>query len=322
MHAIWVREFGDASKLVYDELSMPEPEMGEVRVKVGAAGLNFTEIYHRKGLYPAILPIILGGELAGTVDALGEGVTEFQVGDHVATVNAMGSYADYAIVPAARLVKLPAQISVEQAAAVMLQGMTAHYLVYSTYPLKAGETALIHAAAGGVGLLLVQLAKKCGARVIATVSTEIKAELAREAGADDIILYSKDDFETETKRLTNDKGVDIVYDSVGKTTFAKSLNVLRPRGYLVLYGQASGAVEPLDPQVLNRKGSLFLTRPTLHHYIANREELLWRANDLFKWMMAGELKVRIDTRFPLANAASAHQYMEERETKGKVLLIP
>jgi NADPH:quinone reductase len=291
-------------------------------VRVAAAGLNFIETYQRSGVYPVKLPFSPGAEFAGTVDAAGAGVTGFQVGDRVATANGSAGYAEYALAPAERLVQVPAVISVEQAAAVMLQGMTAHYLALSTYPLKPGETALVHAAASGVGHLLVQIARMRGARVIGTVSTEEKARLAREAGADEVILYTQQDFETETKRLTGGLGVEVVYDGVGKTTFAKGLNCLKPRGYMVLYGGASGQVEPLNPQVLNQKGSLFLTRPTLGHYLLTRMELLWRAGDLFDWMEAGQLKVRIDRTFPLAEVASAHAYIEERRTKGKVLLVP
>lgn len=322
MYAIRIHEYGDASKLIYEEIPVPEPKAGEVRIKVKATGLNFTEIYNRKGLYPAPLPFTLGGEFAGTIDALGEGVTDFQPGDRVGTANGQGGYAEFAIAPAARLVQVPEPISLEQAAAVLLQGMTAHYLALSTYALKPGDTALVHAAAGGVGQLLVQIAKKLGARVIATVSSEEKVRLAREAGADEVILYSQQDFEAETKRLTGGKGVDVVYDGVGKATFAKGLNCLRPRGLMALYGQASGPVEPINPQILNQKGSLFLTRPTIGHYLLTREELLWRAGDLFQWIASGELKVRIDRTFPLKEASAAQTYMEERGTKGKVLILP
>jgi NADPH2:quinone reductase len=322
MKAVFVHEYGDASKLIYEEAPKPEPKPGEVRVRVQAAGLNFIEIYQRKGWYPQPLPVGLGGEFGGTVDALGEGVSGFSLGDRVATANGAGGYADYALVPAAKLVPVPDAISLEQAAAVMLQGMTAHYLAMSTYPLKPGDTVLVHAAAGGVGLLLVQMAKKSGATVIATVSSAEKAALARVAGADQVILYSQQDFEAEVLRLTAGKKVEVVYDGVGKTTFAKGLNCLKPRGYMVLYGQASGPVEPVDPQILNQKGSLFLTRPTLGHYTLTRTELLKRAGDLFAWMQSGELQVRVDKTFPLREAAAAHTYMEGRETKGKVLLLP
>jgi NADPH:quinone reductase len=322
MKVIRVHEIGGPGQLQLEETPIPVPQVGEVRVRVAAAGLNFIETYQRSGVYPVLLPFTPGAEFAGTVDATGTGVTGFQVGDRVATANGSAGYAGYALAPAERLVQVPAAISLEQAAAVMLQGMTAHYLALSTYPLKPGDTALVHAAAGGVGHLLVQIARLRGARVIATVSTEEKARLAREAGADEVILYSQQDFETETKRLTGGQGVDVVYDGIGKTTFAKGLNCLKPRGYMVLYGGASGQVDPLNPQLLNQKGSLFLTRPTLGHYLLTRQELLWRAGDLFDWMEAGQLKVRIDQKFPLDKAASAHAYIEERQTKGKVLLVP
>ena len=322
MRAIRVHEFGDASQLVYEDIPLPEPKAGEVRVKVAAAGLNFVEIYQRKGQYPGQRPFTLGAEFAGIVDAVGAGVAEFKPGDRAATASGTGGYAEYAIAPAAQLLPVPGRVSFEQAAALLLQGMTAHYLTHSTYPLKPGDTALVHAAAGGVGQLLVQIAKMRGARVIATVSNEEKALLARESGADEVILYSSQDFEAETRRLTGGKGVEVVYDSVGKDTFASSLNCLKPRGYMVLYGQSSGPVEPQDPQILNRKGSLFLTRPTLVHYVATRDELLQRSGDLFAWMAAGRLKVRVDCTFPLSEAAAAQRYMEGRNTKGKVLLIP
>lgn len=322
MKAVRVHSFGGPEVLSYEEVPLPEPGPGEARVKVEAAGVNFIDIYHRTGQYRGQLPLTLGMEAAGVVDAIGAGVTEVQPGDRVAYAMQQGSYAEYAIVPAWKLVPVPDAIDLRSAAAVMLQGMTAHYLTHSTYPLQPGDTVLVHAAAGGVGLLLVQLAKRRGARVIGTVSTEEKARLAREMGADEVILYTQADFETEVRRLTDGRGVDVVYDSVGRATFDKSLNCLRPRGYLVLYGQSSGAVPPFDPQVLNAKGSLFLTRPSLGHYAATREELLERANELFQWMIAGELTVRIDQTYPLAEAAAAHQYMEGRQTKGKVLLIP
>lgn len=322
MRAIRVKEYGGLESLHLEDIPIPEPGEGEARVRIEAAGVNFVDIYHRMGRYPSNLPVTLGMEGAGVIDALGPGVEIVKPGDRVAYAMQQGSYAEYAIVPAWKLVPVPNEISLEQAGAVMLQGMTAHYLSFSTYPLSERDTALIHAAAGGVGHLLVQVAKYCGARVIGTVSTEEKAALCRKAGADDIILYTQADFEAETKRLTGDKGVDVVYDSVGKSTFQKSLNCLRPRGYLVLYGQSSGPVEPLDPQVLNAKGSLFLTRPSLGHYASNREELSGRANDLFTWMRSGELRVRIDQMFPLGRAAEAHQYIEDRQTKGKILLLP
>jgi NADPH:quinone reductase len=322
MRAIRVYEFGDIDKLVDEQVPVPEPQAGELRVQVKAIGLNFAEIYSRKGIYPRPTPFTLGDEYAGVVDALGPGVEGFKTGDRVGTASGTGAYAEFAIAKAAQLVPLPDTISFEQAAAVLLQGMTAHYLTRSTYPLKPGDTALIHAAAGGVGQLLVQIAKKLGAQVIATVSTEEKAELARQAGADHVILYSKKDFEAETKRITGGAGVNVVYDGVGKVTFTKGLNVLKPRGTMVLYGQSSGVVEPVDPQILNQKGSLFLTRPTLRHYLLTREELLQRASDLFNWILSGQLQVRIDKTFPLVDARAAHTYMESRQTKGKVLLIP
>jgi NADPH2:quinone reductase len=321
MKVVRVHEFGGPEILRYEEVALPEPGPGEARVKLAASGVNFIDIYHRKGQYPGKLPLTLGQEGAGVVDAAGADVADLKPGDHVAYASVQGAYAEYAIVPAARLVPVPAGVPLEQAAAVMLQGMTAHYLAHSTFALKPGDTALVHAAAGGVGQLLVQIAKRRGARVIGTASAA-KLDLARAAGADEVIGYNEDDFEAAVKRLTGGKGVDVVYDSVGKTTFDKSLNCLRPRGYMVLYGQSSGPVPPLDPQVLNGKGSLFLTRPTLAHYTATREELLGRANDLFGWIAAGELRVAIDTTFPLGQAAEAHRYLEGRQTKGKVLLIP
>jgi len=322
MKAIRVHEYGGPEALSYEDAPLPEPGAGEARVKIEAAGLNFIDVYHRMGRYPAQLPITPGVEGAGVVDAVGPQVADLQPGDRVVYVMQMGSYAEYAVVPAWKLVQVPDDIEIRQAAAVMLQGMTAHYLTYNTYPLRPGDTALVHAAAGGVGLLLVQMAKQRGARVIGTVSTEEKARLAREAGADEVILYTQVDFEAETKRLTDSQGVNVVYDSVGKTTFDKSLNCLKPRGYMVLYGQSSGPVPPLDPQVLNAKGSIFLTRPSLGHYAADRAEIVQRAGDLFAWMLAGQLKVRIDKTFPLAEAGEAHRYLEGRKTKGKVLLIP
>ena len=322
MKAIRVVQFGGPEKLVYVTAALPEPKAGEVRVKVSVVGVNFVETYQRRGWYPVPLPMIPGGEFAGVVDALGEGVSGLRAGDRVATAAGVGAYAEYAIAPADRLVSVPQGVSLEQAAAVLLQGMTAHYLALSTFPLKEGETTLVHAAAGGVGQLLVQIAKMRGARVIGTVSTEEKAVLARAAGADEVILYTQSDFESETRRLTGGKGVDVVYDAVGKTTFQKSLNCLRPRGMMVLYGQSSGPVEPFDPQILQQKGSIFLTRPTLGHYTLSREELVWRAGDCLDWLADGQLKVRIDRTFALEEAAAAHEYLEARATKGKVLLAP
>ncbi len=322
MKAIRVHQFGGPEALTYEDVLTPEPGAGEARVRLQAIGINFIDTYQRTGAYKIQLPLTLGQEGAGIVDAVGPDVTLLKPGDRVAYSSVMGADADYAIVPAARLVPIPDGITTEQAAAVMLQGMTAHYLTLSTFPLKSGDTALVHAAAGGLGQLTVQIAKLRGARVIGTTSTEEKARLAKDAGADEVILYTQQDFQSETMRITGGKGVDVVYDSVGKTTFDSSLNCLRKRGYMVLCGQASGAVPPFDPQILNAKGSLFLTRPTLAHYILTREELLWRANDLFDWMRAGKLKVHIDQTFALANAAAAHRYIESRQSKGKVLLIP
>lgn len=322
MKAIQIHENGEADVLQYEEVPTPEPGDGEARVKLAAAGLNFIDIYHRKGLYPLETPFIPGLEGAGIVDAVGPGVSELKEGDTVAYTGQPHSYAEYVVTPADQMVPVPADLDLQQVAAVMLQGLTAHYLSHSTYPLQEGDTALIHAAAGGVGLLLVQMAKKRGARVIGTVSTEEKEQLSKAAGADEIIRYTEADFEAEVKRLTDSEGVEVVYDSVGKTTFEKSLNCLKPRGYMVLYGQSSGPVEAFDPQILNQKGSLFLTRPSLGHYIPTREELLARSHDLFQWMANDELDVRVDRTFPLSQAADAQRYMEARKTKGKVLLIP
>ncbi|MCL6540647.1 quinone oxidoreductase family protein [Roseiflexus sp.] len=322
MRAIRVHDYGGPEVLQLEDLPVPEPGPGEARVKIAAAGVNFIDIYHRSGQYKGVLPMTPGMEAAGIVDAVGPDVSDVRVGDRVVYAMRQGAYAEYAIVPATMLAPVPEGIDLHQAAAVMLQGMTAHYLTHSTYPLRPGEVALIHAAAGGVGLLLVQIAKRCGARVIGTVSTEEKAALAREAGADDIILYTQEDFSAAVRRLTDGVGVHVVYDSVGKTTFEGSLNCLRPRGYMVLFGQSSGAVPPFDPQVLNAKGSLFLTRPSLGHYLLTRDELLWRAGDLFAWMAAGELKVRIDATYPLEQAAEAHRALASRATSGKLLLLP
>lgn len=322
MKAIRVHETGDVNAMRYEEAPMPEPKAGEVRIKVEAAGLNFIDTYHRMGWYPLPRPFILGQEAAGVVDHVGEGVTEWKPGDRVAYCMAQGGYADYAVAPARLLVRVPEGVSTRQAAAVMLQGMTAHYLTHSTYALKSGDTALIHAAAGGTGALVVQMAKMLGAYVIATVGSDEKATIARASGADDVIIYTQQDFEAEVRRITEGKGCHVVYDSVGKATFEKSLNCLRPRGFIVLFGQASGQVDPLNPQILNQKGSIYLTRPSLGAYIATRDELNWRANDLFTWMADGKLEVRIDQSFPLSEAAAAHTYLEGRNTKGKVLLIP
>jgi NADPH2:quinone reductase len=322
MKSVRVHQYGGLEVLKYEDIPVPEPKEGEARVKIEAIGVNFIDIYHRIGRYQGSLPLTLGQEAAGTVDAVGPNVTEVRPGDRVAYASVQGAYAEYAIAPAWRLVPIPAGVDTQQAAAAMIQGMTAHYLALSTYPLKVGETALVHAAGGGTGQLLTQVAKRHGARVLGTASTEEKARLAREAGADEVILYTQIDFEAEVKRLTNNVGVDVVYDSVGKDTFDKSLNCLRRRGYMVLYGASSGAVPPMDPQTLNAKGSLYLTRPFLAHYTSDRAELLSRANDVFNWIAAGELKVRIDKTFPLAESAEAHRYLEGRQSKGKILLIP
>lgn len=309
------------------ELPVPQPKANEAVVKLSASGVNFIDVYFREGRYKAPMPFVLGQEGAGVVDAVGADVTaadtnRIKNGDRVAWTGQMGSYAEYAAVPADRLVPIPSGVTDEQAAAAMLQGMTAHYLSHDTYPLNRGETALVHAAAGGVGLLLTQMAHHIGARVIATVSTGEKAKLAREAGADEVILYTQSDFEAETKRLTGGKGVDVVYDSVGKTTFEKGLNVLRPRGFMVLFGGSSGAVPPFDLIALSQKGSLYVTRPTLVHYIATREELMARSGAVFAMMAAGKLKLRIAHTYPLAQAQQAHRDLEGRKTTGKLLLIP
>lgn len=322
MRAIRVHGYGGPEVLTWEEQATPSPEAGQALVRLEAVGVNYIDIYHRTGLYKNPLPFTLGLEGAGVVEGVGPGVSEVRVGDRVAYQGVQGSYATHALVPAARLVVLPAGLDARTGAAAMLQGMTAHYLVHDTYPLKPGETALLHAAAGGVGLLLIQMAKRRGARVLGTVSTPEKARLAKEAGADEVIQYTTQDFETEVKRLTGGRGVQVVYDSVGKTTFEKSLNVLAPRGTLVLFGQASGPVPPVDLGILAGKGSLYVTRPTLGHYVATREELLRRAGDVLGWVQAGELTLRIEHTFPLARAAEAHRALEGRRTTGKVLLIP
>ena len=322
MKAIQFHSTGGPEVLQLADLPIPEPGPGQVLLRIEAIGVNFIEIYFRKGVYKAALPLIPGSEAAGTVEELGPGVTGFAAGDAVASTAVIGSYAEYALVPAAQLVKIPQGVTMEQAAAAMLQGMTAHYLAFSTYPLKAGNTALVHAGAGGVGLLLTQIATAQGARVITTVSTPAKAELSREAGASDVIPYTKKDFEAEVKRLTGGKGVDVVYDSVGKTTFDGSLNSLRPRGLLVLFGASSGPVPPFDLVQLNSKGSLFITRPTLWHYIATRAELEWRSSEVLNWVAKGDLKLRTEFTYPLAEAAKAQIDLEERKTTGKILLVP
>jgi len=308
----------DAMRVV--DVAVPQPGPGQALVRIAAAGVNFIDIYFRIGLYKAELPITLGNEAAGTVEAVGPDVTQVAVGDRVAYAMARGSYAEYAVVPAAMLVKIPQGVDDRTAAAAMLQGMTAHYLTHSTYPLKPGDTCLVQAAAGGTGGLVVQMAKMLGARVFGTVSTEEKARAIRELGADEAILYTQTDFDAEVKRLTGGRGVDVVYDSVGKQTFDKSLNSLRPRGVLALFGQSSGPVPPMDLNILNGKGSLFVTRPGLPHYIATREELLWRAGDVLAWIAGGKLKLRIDRVYPLEQAPTAHRDLESRKTAGKLLL--
>jgi NADPH2:quinone reductase len=322
MKAVQVRQVGGPEAMQVTELPVPRPEANQAVVKLSAAGVNFVDVYFREGRYTAPLPFVLGQEGAGVVTSVGAEAKPFKVGDRVAWTGVLGSYAEYAAIPVGRLVPVPQEVNDRQAAAGMAQGMTAHFLSHDTYPLKKGETALVHAAAGGVGLLLVQMAHNIGARVIATVSTEEKATLAREAGADEVILYAQTDFETETKRLTGGKGVDVVYDSVGKTTFDRGLNILRPRGMMVTYGASSGAVPAFDLIALAQKGSLFLTRPSLAHYIATREELTARSGAVFGMMAAGKLKLRIEHTYPLAEAQRAHRDLEGRKTTGKLLLIP
>ncbi len=322
MKAIQVKQPGGPEALELVDLPVPKPKANEAVVKLAASGVNFIDVYHREGRYKVGLPFTPGQEGAGVVMAVGADVKSVKAGDHVAWSHLLGAYAEYAAVVAHRLVPIPAGVTDQQAAAAMLQGMTAHYLSHDTYPLKPGETALVHAAAGGVGLLLVQMAHNIGARVIATVSTEEKARLAREVGADEIILYTQSDFEAETKRLTDGKGVDVVYDSVGKTTFEKGLNVLRPRGMMVLFGGSSGAAPSFDPIILTQKGSLFLTRPSLGNYIATREELVVRSGAVFGMITSGKLKLRIEHTYPLEEAQRAHRELEGRKTTGKLLLIP
>ena len=322
MKAIQIHQTGGPEVLQLAELPIPEPGPGQVLIRIEATGVNFIEIYFRKGTYKSSMPLVPGSEAAGTVEELGPGVVGFEAGDVVVSVSVLGSYAEYALVPAASLVKVPPGLTMEQAAAAMMQGMTAHYLSHSTFPLTSDSTALIHAAAGGVGLLLTQMARRIGARVIATVSTEEKAELVRDAGASEVILYTEKEFEPEVKRLTAGKGVDVVYDSVGKTTFESSLNCLRPRGLLALFGASSGPVPPFDLIQLSSKGSLFVTRPTIWHYINTRAELEWRAGDVLDWAAKGELKLRTEYVYPLAEAAQAQTDLEARKTTGKILLEP
>lgn len=322
MLAIQVSQVGGPEVLTLVDVPLPTPQPGEAVVQIQAAGVNFIDVYFREGRYPAPLPFINGQEAAGIVTSVGSEVRNVKPGDRVAYTGVRGSYAEYAAVPADRLVAIPNQVDFKTAAAALLQGMTAHYLSHSTYSIQRGDTVLIHAAAGGVGLLLVQMAKRLGARVIGTAGNSDKAQLAREAGADDVIIYSKQDFEDETKRLTNNEGVHVVYDGVGKATFEKDLNILRPRGYLVLFGGASGAVPPFDLIQLSQKGSLYVTRPSLHHYIHMRAELDERSGDVLKMIVAGELKLRIHATYPLAEVQQAHRDLEGRKTSGKLLLIP
>lgn len=319
MKAVRVHVFGGPEALVYEEAPVPTPGPGQALVKIAVSGLNFIDVQHRAGRYKIQLPFTVGSEGAGTVEAVGDGVTDVKKGDRVAYVMIPGSYAEYAVVPAARLVPLPDGIDFQSAAAVMLQGLTAHYLTHSTYPLTSGEYALVHAGAGGAGLMITQIARKRGAHVIATVGTEAKAELAKQAGANDVVVYTRQDFEVEVKRITGGRGVDVVYDSVGKDTFDRSLNCLRPRGYLAQFGFSSGPVAPIDPATLGYKGAVFLTRPMLNYYIATRDELLARSRDLFAWLAAKELSLRIDRVVPLADAGKAHAALEARQTSGKVL---
>jgi NADPH2:quinone reductase len=322
MKAVRIHQTGGPEVLRLEDMADPTPGPGEALVRLEAIGLNFIEVYQRTGLYRSTLPFTPGGEAAGRVIAVADGVTTVAPGDRVASTNFIGAYAEVARAPVGRLVPIPGGIDTRVAAAALLQGLTAHYLAVSTYPLSQGSWCLIHAAAGGVGLLLCQIAKARGATVIGTVSTPEKGALAAKAGADHIVLYTREDFVAETRRLTDGRGVSVVYDSVGRTTFEGSLDCLSPRGMLVLFGQSSGPVAPVDPQVLNAKGSLFLTRPTLGHYVASRDELLARAQDLFTWIQRGELDVRVGRTYPLSEAAAAHRALEGRETTGKVLLIP
>ena len=320
MKAVRVHELGGPEVLRDEEVDIPRAGPSQALVKVAAAGVNYLDVQYRTGRVKAPMPFIIGSEGAGVVTTVGSAVTSVKAGDRVAWAMVLGSYAEYAIVPADRLVPVPEQVSLEDAAATMLQGMTAHYLTHSTFPLSPGHTALVHAAAGGVGALITQVARLCGARVIATAGTDAKAEIARAAGAEHVIVYTRDDFETEVKRLTDGRGVDVVYDSVGRSTFDQSLNCLRPRGYLALFGFSSGPVAPFDPAVLGIKGSLFLTRPGLNQYIASREELLTRATAVLGWLAAGTLRLRVDRVLPLGDAAKAHEALEARRTAGKVLL--
>ncbi|MBC8164525.1 MAG: quinone oxidoreductase [Bryobacteraceae bacterium] len=322
MRAIRVHQTGGPEVLTVEDIATPQPQAAQVLVRVAAAGVNFIDIYHRTGLYKLPLPFTPGGEAAGTVESVGPGVDAVKPGDRVTYVGPPGSYAEFAVVPASVLLPVPPGLDLKLAAAAMLQGMTAHYLVHSVYPLKQGDTCLVHAAAGGTGRIIVQMAKMLGARVIGTTSTEEKAEEARRCGADETILYTSQDFEVEARRITDGRGVDVVYDSVGKTTWDKSLNCLRLRGMMVSFGNASGAVDPIAPLILNQKGSLFLTRPKLQDYIASPDELQWRAGDVLNWVASGKLDLKLDGEYSLDQAGQAHEDLASRKTSGKLLLVP
>ena len=322
MKHIQVSKHGGAEELKLVDSPTPAPGAGQALVKIAASGVNFIDVYFRSGLYKADLPFTPGNEGAGVVESVGAGVTDLKPGTRVAYAMQRGSYAEYAVVPASQLVPLPDAVDLNTAAAAMLQGMTAHYLTHSTFPLKPGDKALVHAAAGGAGRLIVQMAKMLGATVYGTAGTEAKAAIAKEAGADEVIIYTRDDFAVKVKEFTGGKGVDVIYDSVGASTFLKGLDLLRPRGTMALFGQSSGSVDPIDPNILNPKGSLFLTRPSLAHHCLTREELLWRAGDVLVWIGSGKLQLRIDKTYPLADAAEAHRDLEGRKTAGKLLLIP
>jgi NADPH2:quinone reductase len=322
MKAVFVNEAGGVDKLNFADIAVPAPGGGQVLVKIHACGVNFIDIYFRTGLYTAPFPVVLGMEAAGVVESVGEGVERFAPGDRVAYALHRGAYAEYAAVPAASLIKVPAEVELRTAAAALLQGMTAHYLTHSTWPLQEGDTALVHAAAGGTGRWICAAAKVRGARVLGTTSTRAKAEFALQAGADEVILYTEQDFAAEARRLTGGRGVDVVYDSVGASTWEKSIDSLRPRGMMVSFGNASGAVPPVSPLQLSQKGSLFLTRPTLGHYVATREELEWRAGDIFSWLATGRAALHIDRVYPLSEAGRAQEDLAGRRTMGKLLLVP
>ena len=322
MKQIQISQLGGPEVMKLVEAAKPSPGPGQALVKIAASGVNFIDVYFRVGIYKVDLPFTTGSEAAGVVEAVGPDVTEVKPGDRVAYAMARGSYSEYAVVPSSMLVVIPDSVDFESAAAVILQGMTAHYLTHSTHRLKPGDKALVHAAAGGTGALIVQMAKMLGATVYGTVGSEEKAAVAKQAGADETIIYTQEDFAAEVKRFTGGKGVDVIYDSVGASTFLKGLDLLRPRGTMALFGQSSGVVQPIDPNILNPKGSLFLTRPSLSHHVLTREELLWRAGDVLGWVGSGKLKLRIDRKYPLADAPQAHRDLEGRKTAGKLLLLP